>query len=714
MSMNPQETDLGIINVSEQTAIRLGRVREDNDLVLPHPAVSAHHARLDLRSDGTWWVVDLRSDHGTYVNNQRVGPEGLPVTLEQDTLWVAPYALRLSPTVDNVQPHPAHLRLDAVNLQRRVDSRILLDLHGTPLSFRPGEFSAIVGGSGAGKSTLLKALLGMDTIPEKGRSGDVYFNNQLLIHGSEVRSFNPLNTIVGYVPQQDDSLHFQLSAREVLDYTARLRFSNDLNHQERFERVKHALNTVKLDREELQTKPISRLSGGQRKRVNLAMELVAEPRILFLDEPTSGLDPGLDLEMMNLLRGWALGMGDQDPKTIILITHATENVRLCDFVVFMGGVISEDQERGGVVVYFGPPGDSTEKFFERDTFSEIYQLIEKPSVAGEYHTKLTTESGWNQLVWTRSRTPEDIQESQALETTQKPVVKERPPFDWEQTRRQFYILASRYWLLLRRDTGAYLFQLFQGILVALLLWGVAKRDTFTVVGVRSAPTTLFIISIAAAWLGILNATKEIVKERRVFGRERRYGVGAIPYVLSKFAVLGGLGLWQIATLIALAIFRFEPETHIGTFGRALPEALQIISPLEIEWFVTLELMLLAGLAMGLVISAFARSLDQATMLMFPAMLIQILLAGLLFDVGPIAWFSITHWGLQALGNSLNLEKLFHDSGLGQDPVLDMLNFASSGFGLIRYWLALLVFSTVLIALTFWRQSWNDKARIPED
>jgi ABC-type multidrug transport system ATPase subunit len=712
--MADQKFAIGVVNVANRQSIHLGRAPEGNDVILPHPAVSGRHARLDLRPDGQWWVVDLRSDHGTFVNGQPVGPGGLPVMLEQDTIWIAPYGLRLSIQADYVQPRSAHLRLDLVNLQRRAGSRVLLDLQGVPLSFRPGEFIAIVGGSGAGKSTLLKALLGADTIQGRGRGGDVYFNNQLLIRGPDTRAFEPLNTIVGYVPQQDDSMHFQLSAREALSFSTRLRFASDIPTKERTERVQAALAAVKLDREELQKKPILQMSGGQRKRVNVAMELVAEPRLLFLDEPTSGLDPGLDLEMMRLLKEWACGSEDHDPKTIVLITHATENVRLCDYIVFMGRVSIAGEERGGCPLYFGPAGARTSEFFGKETFSEIYQLVEKPDAAGHFHQQLTTDPAWNSVMWNRARTAADIQESRALEMGGNAVGGRRMLFDGRKMRRQFAILAERYILMLRRDGGAFLFQLLQGILVALLLWGVAAQDVFTVGGVRGAPKTLFILSIAATWLGILNATKEIVKERRIFGRERRYGVGAVPYVLSKVAVLGGLGLWQMASLLFLIVIRLAPESQGGTLSRGLPEGLQLLSPLVAEWFITLELMLLAGVALGLCISAFSRSLDQATMLMFPAMLIQVLLAGLLFDVGPFAWLAFTHWGLQALGNSLNLEVLFSAAGKASDPILDTLNLSGNGFSLIGYWLVLIALGAVLVALTCWRQSWSDKGRIPED
>lgn len=699
-----QPTDIATLNVSGLRTLRLGRAVDGNDRVLSHPAVSAHHARLELRADGQWWVEDLRSDHGTFVNSERVGQSGLPVKLEQDTLWIAPYALRLTGNGVATPPRPTHLRLDLINLQRQVGSKVLLNLQDTPLSFRPGEFIALVGGSGAGKSTLLKALLGVDTLPDRGRLGDVYFNNQLLIHAADARAFAPLNTIVGYVPQQDDSIPFQLSAREALNFAARMRFAADVPAKERAGRIQAALQAVRMTREELQTKPIHQLSGGQRKRVNVAMELVADPRLIFLDEPTSGLDPGLDLEMMEMLKAWAVGSEQSDPKTIVLITHATENVRLCDYLVLMGRVQVDGQEQGGRVLYFGPPEAPARQFFGRESFSEVYQLVDKPETATHYHARLVNDPIWNKVIWNRSRTTSDIQASQAIEVRRESAASQSRAIDVRQLRRQFSILAQRYWLLLRRDRGAFLFQLLQGLLVAFLIWGVAAPDVFTIAGIRDAPKTVFILSIAATWLGLLNATKEIVKERRIFGRERRYGVGALPYVLSKLAVLGGLGLWQMLGLVALTILRFPPENQGGTLGL----------PLAAEWFVSLELMLVAGLALGLCISAFARSLDQATMLMFPAMLIQILLAGLLFDVGPTAWLSFTHWGLQALGNSLDMAGLFTAAGKASDPALGFLSLSRNGLTLLGYWLILILFSAGLSALACWRQTWKDKAHIPED
>lgn len=136
--------------------------------------------------------------------------------------------------------------------------------------------------------------------------------------------------------------------------------------------------------------------------------------------------------------------------------------------------------------------------------------------------------------------------------------------------------------------------------------------------------------------------------------------------------------------------------------------------MELEWFVTLELLLLAGIALGLFISSLAKSLDQATMIMFPAMLIQILLAGILFDVGPIASFSFTHWGLRALGNSMDLKSLFSAAGKAADPILKMINFESSWLTLLGNWVVLGVFIIIFLSLAVWRQSRSDKEGIPDE
>lgn len=712
-TMLVKESDLGIINVNGISKVRLGRLSEGNDQVLPHPAVSAHHAILEKTIEGKWFIRDLNSDFGTYVNLLKVSPMGCQVSGD-DIIWIAPYAFRITEETYSEKPKPVHLKLDVVNLFREVSGRILLDLHGTPLSFRPGEFMAVVGGSGAGKSTLLKALLGLDTISKGGRKGDIYLNNLLLIRDSDSRSFSPLNSIIGYVPQQDDSIHFSLTPKQALSYMADLRFAKDVNKQEKQGYINEALQFVRLDSGDLQNKKISKLSGGQRKRVNIAMELLTRPRILFLDEPTSGLDPGLDLELMQLFKNWSSGEHNQDPKTIVLITHATENVRLCDYIVFMGKRTGNDGDHGGSMLFFGPPDETAWTFFGCDHLAEIYQTTANPDIAEGFFQKLTEEDEWRNLIWNRARSYEDIRMGENANVGHKEIEAQKPAINKRLFRRQFTTLASRYWRLIRNDSGALFFQLIQGILVALLIWSVAAADSFSLSGIRNAPTTLFIMSIAATWLGMLNSSKEIVKEKRIFGRETRYGIGPLPYVLSKFAVLGLMGVWQILSLLVFILIRFQLVSQYGTFGRLLPDFIQFLSLIPVEWFITLELQLLAGLSIGLLISSISKTIDQATLLMFLPMLIQVLLAGLLFDVGALSWISFTYWGISALGNSMNLASLFAQAGKASDPVLDTLNLSGDPLRLILCWLMLIIMIVIFLSLSVLRQSKEDKARIMDD
>ncbi len=218
-----------------------------------------------------------------------------------------------------------------MNLVRRVGrggAKVILD--SASLSILPGEFVALVGGSGAGKTTLLRALCAV----ERAQTGLVLFNGL-----DFYRNPGPYREMIGYVPQ-DDILHRELTVDRALHYAALLRLPPDTSSEERAKHIEEALAEVKMEAQRHQ--PISKLSDGQRKRVSIAVELLANPGVIFLDEPTSGLDPGLDKTVMALLQ-----LLCDRGRTIVLVTHATENICLCSHVAFMA--------RGGRLVYFGPP-----------------------------------------------------------------------------------------------------------------------------------------------------------------------------------------------------------------------------------------------------------------------------------------------------------------------------------------------------------------------
>src|SRR5207244_941081 len=167
------------------------------------------------------------------------------------------------------------------------------------------------------------------------------------------------STQLGYVPQ-DDIVHRDVTVERALYYSAKLRLPSDFTQTQIKQRINEVLEDVEMTfRRKLL---VSKLSGGQRKRVSIALELLANPSVFFLDEPTSGLDPGLDRKMMFLLRKLA-----DKGHTIVLVTHATNNINACDYVCFLC--------QGGRLAFFGPPNDA-KTFFNKTDFAEIYSALE--------------------------------------------------------------------------------------------------------------------------------------------------------------------------------------------------------------------------------------------------------------------------------------------------------------------------------------------------
>lgn len=287
-----------------------------------------------------------------------------------------------------------------------------------------------------------------------------------------------------------------------------------------------------------------------------------------------------------------------------------------------------------------------------------------------------------------------------METAVLPTKTHTPRFSAaarEQFSRQFRLLTPRYWKLIRRDRLNFLIMLLQGLLVAGLLWAVAKPDTFQVKGAENAQTVLFIMACAAVWLGILNATKEIVKEQDIYNRERRYGLAAVPYVLSKLCVLAGIGAVQMGTMLFLISFRitFPPHGALGGWSLAW-----------LEWFITLELTLTAGLALGLFLSAMMKTIDAATAVMFVLLLIQVMFAGLFFP--DAAWadilsiFTFSRWGLESVGITADLNGLLA-AAIGSTYRPDAA-YTYSPWHLLGRWAVLSSYIVLFALLTVWRQA----------
>ena len=629
--------------VETSTSVLLGR-HPRADIRLDSPVVSRRHARLVFTPQG-WMLEDLNSTNGTFVNGVRIRR---PVLLHRgDLIQIGSYRLIYQGQGQvTVLEARRGLRIDGINLEWRARDRIIL--HNIHISCHPQQFVALVGGSGAGKSTLMKVLSGY-LPPTRGRvwiSGDDLYKN----FGLYRRQF-------GYVPQ-DDILHTDLTVWNALWYAAKLRLPPDLDDQEIAKRIQHVLEQVELTGQRHNV--ISTLSGGQRKRASIAVELLADPPVLFLDEPTSGLDPGLERKMMHMLRNLA-----DTGKTVILITHATSNITQCHMVAFLSQ---------GRLVYYGPPKEAL-KFFQAEDFATIYEKISAPNPQDAQQRAEAWRRRFERSPLFKTYIKRPLQDIQQLAgRSSKAVPDPSPPLSlqiFEQVR-QFGLLTQRYVQLIWRDR--ILTFILAGIMpfLAALIRLIAKphwlqgesrqaieeffsRELaqgaqsafYSVAG--NAQALLFMMALASILLGLFSSAYEVVKERHIYQRERMVFLGLLPYLLSKMVVLSALA----AVNVLVFLFILGGKVDFPKEG--------VFLPAPVEMYITLVLAAVAAIALGLFLSSAAPNSNAVVYLILGVLFGQILFAGTIFKLpGPaksISYLTLTRWTIEALGISVNLEGL---------------------------------------------------------
>ncbi len=705
----PQSAAPDQFNLAAHDTLTIGRAAEC-DLVLDSPLVSRHHARLE-RSGPTHVLIDLGSTNGTYVNSQRIDRAELQAG---DVVQIGPYRFTYQPGAISQVMSAQRGRLDALHLTRRVAGGRLI-LSDVSLSIAPREFVAIVGGSGSGKTTLLNALSGFD--PAEGRvllNGDDYYAN-----------FDLYRSLIGYVPQ-DDIIHRELPVGQALRYAALLRLPGDTSDDEIKARIERVLAEVDMDAQAEQI--VGRLSGGQRKRVSISMELLAEPGVFFLDEATSGLDPGLEKKLMYTLRRLADG-----GRTVALVTHATANIKQCDHVAFIGA---------GRLVYFGPPGVALD-FFGVSEFADIYEAIEDDAAAWE--KRFRASSAYAQYVLPRISNAES-----GLRTAKRPAGDAEQPGravplapranPW----RQFSILTQRYFELVVRDKALLTLLLAVMPLVGMLLAIITRpaalvgesaqriQEILASSGSYSiaAETQMVImmLALAAGLVGLFAAAFELVRERAIYRRERMVNLRLRTYLGSKIAVLVGFAALQVLALLVVVALRVQVPFD------------GIILPGPLELYITLLLTTIVGILLGLFISAVAANSNSVIYLVLLAVFVQIIFAGVFFELpgttGVVSFFTPTRWAVEALGSTVDMPTL---NALGQievrrtvdtvDPttgekvqrevvVSDKLPLTftvgyehQAGYLLSR-WLMLMIFALLLLGATARAQGrWSERQRI---
>ncbi len=581
-------------------SLRIGR-DQANDLVLTDPTVSSRHALMQYDGSG-WSVSDLGSTNGTKVDGRFVTTlvplySGQALSFGNSQAVFLEGCLLLSSARHGVD-------VDAHGLvrYRKNRGRTIVTTDHVSLHIKRGDFVAIVGGSGCGKSTILNELNGSEPADE----------GSVTLDGTDLyANYRMLKSSIGYVPQQD-IVYDNLRLEDMLAYAAKLRMQPDTTKEERRARVDEVIGLLELNG--VRQNYIGRLSGGQKKRASIAVELLADPRLLFLDEPTSGLDPGIERKLMRSLADMA-----HEGRTIILVTHTTLNLHLCDQVIFLGA--------GGKLCYAGDPMAAL-PFFGVQDFVDVYPLIdENPDY---WEAQFAQYQGANNAGGSQQRDQSDE------------MGKRRNPGFVS----QFLTLSARYAKILLNDRARLALMVFQAPLLAFLIHLVAGSGVFEIC--EDTKFYLFALSCAAFWVGIFDSIQEICKENNIFTRECDGGLRIGAYLASKVLVLSALCFVQTVLLIAVLILTRGTPQHA------------LINP-TLELTVSTYLTVLSAMCLGLFVSALFRSPDKA-LAMAPILIMpQILFSGIAFELNGItekvSYGINCRWAIEALGTTSDLNDL---------------------------------------------------------
>lgn len=600
------------------------------DIVIDHSGAHSVHAEIQ-HIDGRYMLVRRSEKNDILINNSPM--EGQSYQLRDEDLFaIANTKLSFSSdelgNVIRYRKERFGYSLELEHIAKFVkdeklfkpDKKILDD---TSLLIEPGEFVAIVGGSGCGKSTLMNCINGFDE-PDPG---EVYVNRRNLYE-----NYDELKRYIGYVPQQD-IVHENLSLISMLRYVAKLRLPEDTTKEKIEERVSEVISMVELVGSE--KKLIRKLSGGQKKRASIAVELLSNPGLFFLDEPSSGLDPGTERKLMHTLKR----MSDSG-KTVVMITHNTNNIHLCDKIIFLG--------KCGYMAFFGNPEDA-HSFFgipKGQDLTDAYSKVDEDPEGWEKRFKASPYNNTNKMGEAKSVDIGDDKKRKKKRRRKTKISSDKSFFH------QFKVLSQRYINLIWNDKMRLLFLLLQGPLIAYLFSFVTVENTFK--SYFDAQSMLFCLSCAGIWVGLMNSIQEVCKERNIVRREYMSDVRLSAYVCSK------LGVQALLAFLQCSLMMFVFASTIG-----LPDKGVILGNAFPEMLITLFLVTLSSSALGLVVSSLVKNTDRA-MVFAPVILIpQLLFSGILFKLQGatevLSWICVSRWGMQAFSNTADLNGVLRNS-----------------------------------------------------
>lgn len=557
--------------LQQKGSVIFGR-SEGADIKIDNNLVSRQHAKISS-SGGQIFLEDLGSMNGTFVNGQRI--KGRVQISSSDDIIIGRLRFSLTGSAVDISKEIA---IKTIGLVKKF-SNGKVGLHECNIEIPSNSLLAVMGPSGCGKSTLLKALNG----ESPGSSGQVYIGGQELN-----RYFDYLKMQIGYVPQ-DDIVHRELTVDQSLWYSGKLRLPQ-LTDQQLSAKINQVLDELNISH--IRSNMVSNISGGQRKRVSIAVEILTDPLILFLDEPTSPLDPQTIEDFLSILRKLS-----QKGTTVVMVTHKPEDLAYMDQVIFMA--------EGGHICYYGKTNEYLQFFGVEDTVRVYSMLIDdkKDRWVAKYHSK-----------------PAQINTN----TTNAKIYKSSR-VDYLS---QYFWLTKRYLNIKMNDKANSLIMLVQSPIIAIII--VMLFDSLS-------QGVTFLMAIASLWLGANNAAREIVSEGPIFKRERMFNQGLLTYIFSKITVLMLFSAVQSLMFVGILTVSFDSST--------IPVKDPIIATL---WMIFISLV---ATMMGLLLSATVSTAEKVMSLVPIALIPQIMLAGVLTKISSVlvefmSYFSISRWATE--------------------------------------------------------------------
>ncbi|SEH92055.1 ABC-type multidrug transport system, ATPase component [Mycolicibacterium rutilum] len=597
-------------------AVKIGRAT-DNDIVVPDVLASRHHATLVPTPAGTE-IQDNRSINGTFVNGARVESallhDGDTVTIGNiDLVFSGGTLVRRTET--EAATRTGGLEVHGVTWTIE-NNKTLLD--NISIAARPGTLTAVIGPSGAGKSTFARLVAGY-THPTTGT---------VTFEGHNVHAeYASLRSRIGMVPQ-DDVVHGQLTVRQALMYAAELRLPPDTTKADREQVVMQVLEELEMTKH-LETR-VDKLSGGQRKRASVALELLTGPSLLILDEPTSGLDPALDRQVMTMLRQLA-----DAGRVVLVVTHSLTYLDVCDQVLLLAP--------GGKTAFYGPPsqiGPSMGTTNWADIFSSV---AGDPDAAAQ---RFLAQHG-------PPPPPPPTEEPSDLGSPTSTSV-----------RRQFSTIARRQVRLVISDRGYFSFLMLLPFIMGVLSLSVPGDVGFGVPipALQGGPAPnepgqiLVMLNVGAIFMGTALTIRALIGERAIFRREQAVGLSTTAYLLAKVFVFTLFAIVQSAIVTVIAI--------IGKgWGPGAVESGSVLGNRSVELFVDIAVTTVAAAMVGLALSALARSNEQIMPLLVVAIMSQLVFSGGMIPVtdrivlDQMSWFTPARWGFAASASTIDLIRL---------------------------------------------------------